>query len=372
VAIIQALGAIMYSTFAIWLVYNYISKGGAPNEILLLFYWTLNLPALGQSLADLVQQFPMQRNRVLRLLEPLGAPDDETPAVAPRVIPDESPITDHPSSIPSHSVAIHFDDVSIVAGGQTILRDVQLQIRAGEHVAIVGPSGAGKSSLVGLLLGWHHPAQGQVLVNGEVLESEHLQTLRQHTAWVDPAVQVWNRSLYDNLRYGMVGSEAAPIGQVIKQADLFDVLDKLPNGLKTSLGEGGGLVSGGEGQRVRLGRAFLRSAVRLVILDEPFRGLDRQKRRMLLEEARRHWKNATLITITHDVGETHAFPRVIVIEDGRVIEDGPPEQLLARAYSRYREMDEAEKAVRKGLWSGVNWRRLWLQDGQIQPPPPED
>jgi ABC-type bacteriocin/lantibiotic exporter with double-glycine peptidase domain len=372
VAIIQALGAIMYSTFAIWLVYNYISKGGAPNEILLLFYWTLNLPALGQSLADLVQQFPMQRNRVLRLLEPLGAPDDETPAVAPRSIPDESPITDHPSSIPSHSVAIHFDDVSIVAGGQTILRDVQLQIRAGEHVAIVGPSGAGKSSLVGLLLGWHHPAQGQVLVNGEVLESEHLQTLRQHTAWVDPAVQVWNRSLYDNLRYGMVGSEAAPIGQVIKQADLFDVLDKLPNGLKTSLGEGGGLVSGGEGQRVRLGRAFLRSAVRLVILDEPFRGLDRQKRRMLLEEARRHWKNATLITITHDVGETHAFPRVIVIEDGRVIEDGPPEQLLARAYSRYREMDEAEKAVRKGLWSGVNWRRLWLQDGQIQPPPPED
>jgi ABC-type multidrug transport system fused ATPase/permease subunit len=372
VAIIQASGAIMYSIFAIWLVYNYISKGGAPNEILLLFYWTLNLPALGQSLAELIQQFPLQRNRVLRLLEPLSAPDDVVSAAAPQPSPSESPTSDHPSPIPLISVAIHFDDVSIVAGGQTILRDIQFQIRAGEHVAIVGPSGAGKSSLVGLLLGWHRPAQGQVLVNGEVLEGENLQTLRQHTAWVDPAVQVWNRSLYDNLRYGMIGSEAAPIGQVIKQADLFDVLDKLPNGLKTSLGEGGGLVSGGEGQRVRLGRAFLRSAVRLVILDEPFRGLDRQKRRMLLEEARRHWKNATLITITHDVGETHAFPRVIVIEDGRVIEDGPPEQLLARAYSRYREMDEAEKAVRKGLWSGINWRRLWLQDGQIQPPPAED
>jgi ATP-binding cassette subfamily B protein len=198
-----------------------------------------------------------------------------------------------------------------------------------------------------------------------------LPALRRATAWVDPAVQVWNRSLYDNLRYGMAGSDAAPIGQVIKQSDLYGVLDKLPNGLKTSLGEGGGLVSGGEGQRVRLGRAFLRTDVSLAILDEPFRGLDRQKRRQLLDEARRHWKNATLITITHDVGETQGFPRVIVVEDGRVVEDGSPAELLGQANSRYQELFRAEQSVREGLWSDASWRRLWLEDGRIQTPPEE-
>jgi ATP-binding cassette subfamily B protein len=366
VAIVQVVGAILYSSFAIWLVYNYISKGGSPNEILLLFYWTLNLPALGQGLAELVQQFPLQRNRVLRLLEPLGTPDDEPEPIsasiqAGTVTPIRRP--DNPG------ISVSFDGVTVIAGGQTILQDLRFHIGAGEHVAIVGPSGAGKSTLVGLLLGWHRPAQGQVFVNDNPLDSETLQMLRRVTAWVDPAVQVWNRSLYDNLRYGMSGSDAAPIGQVIKQSDLYGVLDKLPNGLKTSLGEGGGLVSGGEGQRVRLGRAFLRADVSLAILDEPFRGLDRQKRRQLLEEARRHWQNATLITITHDVGETQGFPRVIVIEDGRVVEDDSPAALLSRSNSRYHALFLAEQSVREGLWSDASWRRLWLEDGQIQAPP---
>lgn len=369
VALIQAVGAIMYSLFAIWLVYNYIAKGGAPNEILLLFYWTLNLPALGQQFAQNIQQLPLQRNRVLRVLEPLGAAEAEV-----RPTGDTSQEGAGANSraglggaLPA--VEVHFDNVTVVAGGQTILAEVQLKIRPGEHLAIIGPSGAGKSSLVGLLLGWHQAAQGRVLVDGDELDGAGLDELRRSTAWVDPAVQIWNRSFYDNLRYGSGANEAAPIGQVIKQVDLFGVLDKLPAGLKTSLGEGGGLVSGGEGQRVRLGRAFLRSEVRLVILDEPFRGLDRQKRRQLLGEARRHWKDATLITITHDVGETRGFPRVVVIENGRVIEDSSPVELLEQEGSRYHDLYRAEQSVRQGLWANSIWRRLWLQNGKIQPAP---
>ena len=391
VSIVQAVGAVLYSSFAIWLVINYISRGGSAGEILLLFYWTLNLPALGQGFAEQVQQFPLQRNRILRLLEPLGTPDDLTSPMSQEsdaspisnqhsafnnpqspIPPLQSEMDDQQSQIPLPGLAIQFDNVSVIAGGQTILQDIQLTFEAGEHIAIVGPSGAGKSSLVGLLLGWHRPVEGRVLVDGAALEGDLLSELRRQVAWVDPAVQVWNRSLYDNLRYGMAAAGAAPIGRVIQQADLFDVLDKLPNGLKTSLGEGGGLVSGGEGQRVRLGRAFLRSDVRLAILDEPFRGLDRAKRRQLLAEARRHWENATLLTITHDVGETRAFPRVILIENGRVVEDGKPEELLTKPDSRYRELSVAELAVRKGLWSDASWRRLWLQDGQVQAPPEEE
>ena len=160
------------------------------------------------------------------------------------------------------------------AAGHTILDKIDLDIAAGAHVAIVGPSGAGKSSLVGILLGWHRPASGRVLVDGWPLDGDRLEHLRRATAWVDPSVQLWNRSLLDNLRYGGSAAVSPPLDQVIETADLRDLLETLPDGLQTPLGEGGGLVSGGEGQRVRLGRGLLRPGVRLVILDEPFRGLD--------------------------------------------------------------------------------------------------
>jgi ABC-type transport system involved in cytochrome bd biosynthesis fused ATPase/permease subunit len=263
-------------------------------------------------------------------------------------------------------VAIVMRGVSVRAGGHTILSDINLSIGAGEHIAIVGPSGAGKSSLVGLLLGWHRPATGQVLVDGAPLEGQRLQQLRQASAWVDPAVQIWNRTLLDNLRYGEHDTDGASVSPVVERADLYSLLEKLPSGLQTVLGEGGGLVSGGEGQRVRLGRGMVRSKVRLVILDEPFRGLDREQRRKLLERARQHWADATLIFISHDVGETRTFERVVVIEGGHIVENARPTALARRRTSRYRNLLEADKAVRRGLWERATWRRLWLEDGRLQ------
>ncbi len=143
------------------------------------------------------------------------------------------------------------------------------------------------------------------------------------------------------------------------------VLEKLPDGLQSPLGEGGGLLSGGEGQRVRFARGALRPGVRLAILDEPFRGLDRDQRRELLVEARKLWAQVTLLCITHDVGETQAFDRVLVIEGGKVVEEGSPNELALQAGSRYAAMLEAEVAVRKGLWSGQVWRRLRLDNGKL-------
>ena len=359
---ISSFGALLYSMFAVLIVFNYISKGGDPNEILLLFYWTLSLPTLGQEFAGLVQQYPMLRNRVLRLLEPLGAPDEEEAWFTEPTIEPETLAVDIPFQKP---VGITFEQVTVQAGGHEILKEIDLQISPGEHLAIIGPSGAGKSTLVGLLLGWHRPAQGKVLVDGRILDGKLLKALRRHTAWVDPAVHLWNRSLYDNLRYGLEAEQNPPIGAAIQMADLFDVLERLPEGMKTPLGESGGLVSGGEGQRVRLGRALLGTQSRLVILDEPFRGLDREKRRFLLEQARLYWKAATIITVTHDVGETLAFDRVLVLEDGHVVEQGPPAELAALPGSRYRTLLDAEEAVRTGLWSSAEWRKMVLDKGEL-------
>lgn len=170
-----------------------------------------------------------------------------------------------------------------------MLDGVDLVVNAGEHVAIVGRSGAGKSSLMGLLLGWRAPATGQIL-DGHALAGDSLQALRRSTVWVAPEVQIRNRSLLENLRYGQEMGTGAAVGTVLQQANLADVLRSLPEGMQTQLGEGGGLVSGGEGQRVRLGRALMHPNPRLVILDEPFRGLDRSQRHELLARARQQWR----------------------------------------------------------------------------------
>jgi len=234
-------------------------------------------------------------------------------------------------------------------------------------VAIVGPSGAGKSSLAGVLLGWLKPSRGSVLIDGLALDCDRL---RSQTAWVDPAVQLWNRSLLSNLTYGSQ-ADAGRIGRAMDLALLRSVLENLPQGMQTKLGEGGALVSGGEGQRVRLARAVLRADVRLVILDEPFRGLDREKRRRLLGCARELWRDCTLLCITHDIEETRDFDRVLVVEHGRVAEDGTPEELYASSGSRYGELLEAEAQTRSGLWSGSIWRRIRIHSGRIVEEMPE-
>jgi ATP-binding cassette subfamily B protein len=348
---------------AAWLLMSYLGRGGEASIVLLLVYWTLNLPALGQDVALIAQQYPAQRNVTLRLLEPLGAREEtEMQEVGQTIAP---PLAGA-QAVPPRGVAVLLEGVSVRVAGHIVLEGIDLRIEAGSHVAIVGHSGAGKSSLVGLLLGWHQPADGHILVDGEPLNGQRLERLRQETAWVDPAVQLWNRSFLENLLYGTSIDPSLSVGWVIDQADLGSVLRKLPEGLQTPLGEGGGLVSGGEGQRVRLGRAMLRSGVRLVILDEPFRGLDREQRRELLTRVRRMWQHATLLCITHDVCETRAFTRVLVVEGGQIVEDGSPTDLAKRPGSRYQAMLAMETAVREELWLSGAWRRLELKGGLLQ------
>jgi ABC-type transport system involved in cytochrome bd biosynthesis fused ATPase/permease subunit len=216
-----------------------------------------------------------------------------------------------------------------------------------------------------LLLGWHRLATGQLLVDDRRLTTADQEALRRETAWVDPGIQIWNQSFLDNLGYATEDDGLARMSGAIDAATLRGVLQKLPQGLQTSLGEGGGLLSGGEGQRVRLGRALLQTNVRLALLDEPFRGMDRGQRSALLADARQWWKDTTLLCVTHDVGETLPFNRVLVIENGRIVEDGSPARLAAGP-SRYRELLDAETLVRDQMWKGKQWRRIQMHNGRVE------
>jgi ATP-binding cassette subfamily B protein len=349
----EGLQAVAGSAIAIWLLSSYLERGEALGGLLLLVYWALNLPMLGQEVALAMRQYPLLRNLTLRMLEPLGAPREGGAREG-----------ELPTQPKTGGVSVRMEGVSVLAGGHSVLRDVQLAINAGEHLAVVGPSGAGKSSLVGLLLGWLRPSEGQLLVDGEPLSAQRLGELRRETAWVDPAIQLWNRSFLDNLTYGAPGSETVPLPEVLEAAELRRLLETLPDGLQTVLGEGGALVSGGEGQRVRLGRALLRRDARLVILDEPFRGLAREQRRALLQRARRWWPQATLLCVIHDLEETRDFPRVLVVEEGRIVEDGPPAQLEASG-GRYSSLLRAEQETRQRVWSSGVWRRVHIQLGRL-------
>lgn len=340
------------------LLMHFSRVGGVSGGDLLLVYWALKLPLAGQRLADLAHRYPAQRNVMLRLAEPLSAP--QAPASEGAI--DAEPLAS------AAGASIHIEHGRVLAAGHTVLDGIDLAISPGEQVAIVGLSGAGKSSLLGLLLGWHRLSEGRLSVDGQLLDESRLPALRRQTAWVDPAVQLWNASLLDNLTYASGDEALERLSGALDAARLRTLLQHLPQGLQTPLGEGGARVSGGEGQRVRLARALLQDRVRLVLLDEPFRGLDRTQRGALLAEARVWWQGKTLLCVTHDVSQTLDFDRVLVVEDGRIVEDAAPLALAARA-SRYRELLDAEQRVREGLWTDASWRRLRLDGGRLEVAP---
>jgi len=344
------------------IVFGHLGRAGDTASVLLLVYWALALPAQGQAIALSVRQYPAQRSITMRLTEPLGALERDGEMETETNEPAADDSGEAQGDVP---ISLEMKGVGVRIAGRTILHDIDMHVAAGSHVAIVGPSGAGKSTLVGLLLGWHRTSTGTLLVDGVPLANDRLPALRRRTVWVDPAVQIWNESFIRNIQYGSEDESGRPFGQVLEEAALHELLERFPDGLQTRLGESGGLISGGEGQRVRLARGMFRAHAGLVILDEPFRGLDREKRRTLLERTRQCWSGVTMLCITHDVGDAAAFDRVIVVDGGRVVEADNPTQLLKTEDSRYRKMVDTESALRSGAWSGVAWRNLVMCGGRV-------
>jgi ABC-type bacteriocin/lantibiotic exporter with double-glycine peptidase domain len=359
---VEAMQLIPGLLLAVLIVFTRIDDRGFAGALLLV-YWGFTLPFLAQAIAQGAWQYPAYRNVTLRLLEPLDAPDERL-EVAPA-----TPATSRPTSADAcrgeRGATLSLKDVSVSTSGHTILSGLDLDVPGASHVAVVGQSGSGKSSLLGVLLGWHRPTTGQVLVDGIPLEGSHLSRLRAETAWVDPMTRVWNDTLFDNVTFGASAVATTDIGRIMEAADLRDVLQHVPAGLQTHVGEDGRLLSDGEGQRVRFARGLLRRDARLVILDEPFVGLEPQRRRLLLERARRLWEHATLLYVTHDVDHTALFDRVLVIEDGKIVEDGPPAVLARAAGSRYSEMLRVDAEAQGPDAVSGQWQRLWLQDGHV-------
>ncbi len=208
------------------------------------------------------------------------------------------------------------------------LEGIDLRIPPGQHLAIVGPSGAGKSTLIQLLLGFIEPERGELLVNGQPLAHWTRASYHAHIAWLPQQPTLFHGSIRENLLIGRPDASEEELREALQQAGIATLVESLPQGVDSNVGELGQRLSGGEAQRIALARAFLRDA-RLLILDEPTAALDAASERLVQQAIARLAQGRTVISIAHRLHTLRDAERILVLRDGRIQHDATPAELAA-------------------------------------------
>ena len=208
------------------------------------------------------------------------------------------------------------------------LHDFSLEVAPGETLAVVGPSGAGKSTLFQLLQHFYRPASGRIMVDGVDLAQADPAAVRARIAMVPQETVIFGTSARDNLRYGRWDADDAQIWAAAEAANAADFLRALPDGLDTFLGEGGARLSGGQRQRVAIARALLRDAP-ILLLDEATSALDAESERLVQDALERLMASRTTIVIAHRLATVRAASRIVVMDGGRIVEEGAHATLIA-------------------------------------------
>jgi ATP-binding cassette subfamily B protein len=208
------------------------------------------------------------------------------------------------------------------------LHDFSLKVRAGETLAVVGPSGAGKSTLFQLALRFYDPEVGTVLLDGIPLPDADPMSVRERMAIVPQETVIFASSARDNLRYGRWDALDEELWRAAEAANAADFLRALPQGLDTFMGEGGARLSGGQRQRIAIARAVLRDAP-LLLLDEATSALDAESERLVQASLERLMADRTTIVIAHRLATVRAADRIVVMDQGRIVEEGTHDSLSA-------------------------------------------
>jgi ATP-binding cassette subfamily B protein len=271
------------------------------------------------ALVDMVQQFA----KLGEAVQVLGLPHEmqDAPAARPLVV---------------RGGAIQFKhmDFSYPSGLQ-VLKGFDLEVPAGQKVGLVGRSGAGKSTIIALLQRFYDPVSGAVLIDGQDIAQVTQESLRASIAVVQQDISLFHRSLLENLRYGRPEASDEEVFRAVEAARCTEFIDGLPQGFDTMVGDRGMKLSGGQRQRLAIARAFLMDAP-IVVLDEATSSLDTESEQSIQEALSRLFKGRTVIAIAHRLSTLDAFDRIVVLERGRIVEDGAPRRLLQTrgAYSR--------------------------------------
>jgi ATP-binding cassette subfamily B protein len=259
-----------------------------------------------------------------------------TEAVATLLLPHE--LRDHPEAEPliKSGAAIAFDNISFrYPGGLQVFDKFSLRLQPGQRVGLVGHSGGGKSTLFVLLQRFYDVQLGSVTIDGQDIARVTQQSLRQAISVVPQDISLFHRSILENIRYGRPN---ATDDEVLRAAIAArcDFVETLPDGLATMVGDRGVKLSGGQRQRIAIARAFLKDAP-ILLLDEATAALDSESEEAIREALGRLMRGRTVIAIAHRLATLRNFDRVVVLQSGRIIEDGSPDRLM-QGGGPYREL----------------------------------
>ena len=242
---------------------------------------------------------------------------------------------------------IEFRDVSVRYHGQETpaLDRVSFSARPGTVTAIVGRSGSGKSTLIRLLPRFYQPSAGSILLDGVPIQDYALTDLRRQIALVGQQVMLFDDSIAANIAYGRPEIDVAALRRVADAANASEFIDRLPKGLETSIGENGGLLSGGQRQRVAIARAMLKDAP-ILVLDEATAALDNESERLVQDALNHLIPDRTTLVIAHRLSTIEHADQVLVLDQGKLVEQGRHAELLARGglYAHLHRMQFREEA----------------------------
>lgn len=251
-----------------------------------------------------------------RIMEVLGTKPEVTEKDSPVALP---PIRGH----------IVFRDVSFAYRSDVpVLREFNLEFEPGQVTALVGPSGAGKSTVAHLIARFYDPTGGEITIDGFPLKDVSTKSLRGQMGVVSQEIVLFNGTVKDNIMYGKPGATDAEIIAAAKAANAHDFIAKFPNGYDSEIGERGVKLSGGQKQRLSIARAILKDP-RLIVLDEATASLDTESEQLIQEALARLLKGRTCLVIAHRLSTIQSANRIVVLDQGRIVESGTHDELLA-------------------------------------------
>ena len=249
-------------------------------------------------------------------------------ALATLLIPHE--LRDHPEAeaLVNRGADVVFDNVSFrYPDGREVFSKLNLHIESGQRVGLVGPSGSGKSTLFGLMQRFYDVQEGRISIHGQDISRVTQESVRAAISVVPQDISLLHRSVMENIRYGRPDASDAEVLAAAAAARCDEFIAMLPEGLSTIVGDRGVKLSGGQRQRIAIGRAFLKDAS-ILLLDEATSALDVESEEMIRDALERLMRGRTVVAIAHSLPTLRSFDRIVMLQDGRVVEDGDPDKLM--------------------------------------------
>lgn len=270
------------------------------------------------------------------------------------VIDESAEVDEGRLELTSTTGAVLFEDVTFKYRDddeQPVLRDININIKPGERVALVGPSGSGKSTIISLILRFYTPQDGAITIDGINIKDLSLHALRSNVALVSQETTLFDDTIGRNIMYGMLDDyDEARLHAAISAAHVDEFLDELPLGLDTMVGESGLRLSGGQRQRVAIARAIYKNAP-ILILDEATSALDNKSERFVQDALETLMKGRTSLVIAHRLSTIESADNIIVLERGKIVEQGPHKKLLKQD-GVYADLHRAQSSSpKKGFFS---------------------